>query len=189
MFRAPILVAAIVLAACQQGGTASRSAPQPPDDPVEIGKRLLAADQPEMALASFQRALATGDVSSDALVGVAVASLKLGRRKDARVFLRAAIDADPNSAVARNNLGVLLLDDGDYAGALSEFQLAFALTDGADRAIATNLAMAEHAHQVALGSQPELDAAEFDVIQYGHGVFRLEPRAAAAPVENGETKS
>lgn len=204
MSRAPaIIVAAALLSACQAAGPAAQSggAPSPRADAaglaqpqavapseVTIGKRLLSANQPEMALSSFQRSIVDEGVTAEALVGIAVANLQLGRRKTAVKFLHAAIDANPNSAVARNNLGVMLFDEGDYAAAASEFQSAYAITGGTDASIATNLAMAERARENQRENAP-IDEGDYVVIQYGHGVYRLEPRADGATSNKGDTRS
>ncbi len=108
-----------------------------------------------------------------------VALHRLDRRKEALRFLRSAVDIDPNFTIARNNLGVLLYELGDVAGAVTEFEIAYALTNGLDRAIATNLGIAETATaQTEVETIVTEDNVTFDVIRFGHGVFRLTPRDA-----------
>ena len=95
-------------------------------------------------------------------------------------FLRSAIDLKPNFAIAHNNLGVVLYELGDIGGAIGEFEAAYALTGGADRDIATNLGIAELSNARQTETIVENDNIAFDVIQFGHGVYRLEPRTNAA---------
>ena len=162
------IVGAVLLMACQPIGPAAGDV----GDPMELGLRLMREGQPSQALSAFNRALSE-EVTPEALTGVASAYHAMGRRKEAEQLLRAAIERDANFALARNNLGIILYEQGDYAAAERELRRAFAITGGADPAIATNLAFAEF----ALSQAPEPfveDAKAFDVIQYGHGLYRLE---------------
>ena len=176
-----ITVAALALMGCAQpqGALAQRPGAASSVPPMELGLRLLRSNEPTLALSAFNRALGQGDVTAEALTGVGVALHRLDRRKEALRFLRSAVDLDPNFAIARNNLGVLLYELGDASGAVSEFEIAYALTDGLDRSIATNLGIAE---TVTAQTQVETivtdDNVTFDVIRFGHGVFRLTPRDA-----------
>ena len=174
LFAAACAAAAVSVAACAQPGAGAQTAPAAPS--VTIGERLLVARQPEMAADVFEKLIASDGPDPVSLTGLGVAYHQSGRRKLAERFFRAAIDLDPNLAIARNNLGVSLYDAGDYAAALSEFERAFAITEGLDRTVATNIGIAEIA-VVVHADEVEVDDAEFDVIQYGHGVFRLQERA------------
>ncbi|MEM7525899.1 MAG: tetratricopeptide repeat protein [Pseudomonadota bacterium] len=185
-----LLICGAVLAvtACQQQDEIQLSAPvaPPPDltnDPFDVGVRLLAVRQHEMALGAFRRAMLRDGLTAEALTGAAVASMRLGRPNAARKLLESAVTVDPRSAVAHNNLGVALYDVGDYEGAFARFELAFALTEGADQSVAQNLEMAKFALDDSASPKPKLDEADFDVIQYGHGVYRLEPRRETAEPE------
>lgn len=177
-----ILVAAGVVAACAP--PVDFGAEQGPEAPasVEIGSRLLAASEAEMALDAFLRLIAEEGVSAPALNGVGAAYYRMGRPGDARRFFRSAVELDPNDAEARNNLGVTLYDEGEYEAALFEFERAFALTSGQDQKVLTNIGMTE----LALAGRRDhvvVDEAEFDVIQYGQGFYRLERRRPdSAPV-------
>lgn len=185
--RGLALAALVAAAGCQAQAPGAAGPAGPTASDREIGERLLAAKQPDLALRAFNRDIAANGVSDAALLGLGVAYLRLGQRREALRFLRAAVDLAPDNAMARNNLGVLLHSEGDYAGAHAEFTRAYALTGGADPRIRDNLGMAEYALE-AHGDAVLLDEAEFDVIQYGHGVYRLEPRkeqpGATAPDNN-----
>lgn len=180
-----LALAAMTMTACVQPGGRDdgffdRSAAEPAT--ISLGARLLEAKQPEMALDAFSRVVAAEGVSVEALVGLGVAYHRMGRPRDAIAMFEAAADLDPNSPEARNNLGVAYYVNGEYAAARSEFERAFALTGGGDPKVRFNLGVAE----IALAERADdvvVDEAEFDVIQYGHGFYRLKQR------ERGPTAS
>lgn len=174
-----IIAASLALMGCVQPQDALAQRPGPASDvpPLELGLRLLKSGEPTLALSAFNRALGKGDVTAEALTGVAVALHRLGRRKESVRFLKSALDIDPNFAIARNNLGVLLYELGDISGAVSEFEIAYALSDGLNRDISTNLGIAETVTaQTDVETIVTEDNVTFDVIRFGHGVFRLTPR-------------
>ncbi|MEM7269258.1 MAG: tetratricopeptide repeat protein [Pseudomonadota bacterium] len=177
--RGPLAIAALcALAACAQPGGAA--APSAPTSPLLTGLALLKSDDPSLALGAFKRELSQNGVTPEALAGVGSSLYLLGRAGEAERFLRAAVDLNPNFAIARNNLGVVLYERGDFSGAISELQTAFAITAGLNQGIATNLGIVEVASARA-GEDVfyEVDA-EFDLIQYGHGAYRLKRRAEDA---------
>jgi Flp pilus assembly protein TadD len=162
-----VLLAAVLIA-CQSVTNAAGDV----KDPMDLGLRLMRANQPSQALSAFNRALAV-EVTVEGLVGVSSAYHALGQSKQAEQLLRAAIKRDANFALARNYLGIILYEAGDYAAAERELRRAYAITGGENAAIATNLAFAEY----ALSQVPApiiKDAEAFDVIQYCHGLYRLE---------------
>lgn len=178
MKRSPAVICALLLlAACDAGAPELPGGrPSPPRTQLELGLRLLKHNQAQMALNAFNRSLAEEGVSAGAMTGAGVAMARLHRRKDAERFLRGALDLDPNSVAAHNALGVLLYDEGDYAAAAAELQTALTLTDGADPSIATNLGIVETALANAKMEDGSVDDFQFDLVQYGGGVYRLEPR-------------
>jgi Flp pilus assembly protein TadD len=148
--------------------------PLPQSDPVEVGNRLLAAGEPEMALRRFEEALLANPRSADALVGVAAANHRMGRLAQARRFLEFAVEVAPDSVAAWNNLGVVRYGMADYPGARDALRTAFALDGGQSDDIRTNLALVEH-----LLPQP-IDAdsvvTEFEMQRTGDGTYRLVDR-------------
>ena len=169
----------------------SACAPSPPpgaasaEPAEEIGLRLLAQDQPEMALRAFNRAMAAADgpgARAKAMTGAGVAMIRLGRMTEAARTLEAAValaPGAPGTPVTLNALGVASYAAGRPEEALAAFRRAEALAGGEDPAIRANIALAEAAVREA--ADVELDEFDYDVIQYGHGVWRLAPRRAAAP--------
>lgn len=151
---AAVIGTALCLCGCHPGAGAKLSplGPPPPSGaPVasaakqapqtEIGKRLLEQNLTEAALKAFQHALIEDGVSHDALIGVAVASHRLGRLGQARRILLEAVELYPGSATAWNNLGVVHHAAGDLASAEAAFLTAFQLASGQDESIARNLEM------------------------------------------------
>lgn len=145
--------------------------------PIGVGIKLLAANQPEMALNAFHRSLRADGPTAAALTGAAVANVRIGRATNALRLLEAAVTVDPNSIVARNNLGVVLYDRGEYAASLSHLEHAYELTGGTDRSVADNLGIVQYALANSVSEKSEVDEANYEVIQYGHGVYRLQPKA------------
>lgn len=183
--HALFFLACAALAGCQE--PADARPPPPPDDPIEIGKRLLAENQPELALSAFNLGVASAgsaEARAVALTGAGVALLKLGRGGEARRLLEAALSLDPELATAHNALGVAHHDAGRYAAATASFRRASELTGGGDPEIRANLGMAEAALGDQTANAPTLDEFDYDVIQYGHGVYRLTPRAARPAKES-----
>lgn len=185
---ATCLIALGVAAGCVQPGSLADTQGASAPASLAVAIRLLDENQPEMAIDAFSRVIANEGVSAEALVGLGVAYHRTGRQTASVRMFEAGVDFDPNSAEARNNLGVAYYMAEEYVLALSEFERAFAITGGADPTVRFNLGVAE----VALASraeQVEVDDANFDVIQYGHGVFRLEERerGATTPPEQSET--
>ena len=136
-----------------------------------------------MAADLFERMIAERGPEPASLTGLGVANYRTGRLTQAIRLFRAAVRLDPNFAVARNNLGVALYQNGEYVAALSEFERAFAITGGLDPTVRTNVGIAEIA-VASRADEVEVDDADFDVIQYGQGFFRLKERDAnekAAP--------
>lgn len=183
--RAGAILLALALSGCAAAPEPA-PAPPPPVDPMVLGGRLLAQNRPDLALDAFERAIAAGG-RPEALTGAAVALLRLGRIGEARRLLEAAVARDPDLATARNALGVAHYEAGRFAAALAEFRRADELTGGADPSIAFNIGVAETALAAREGEIPVLDGFDYDVIQYGNGVYRLTPRAKVdAPEEETE---
>lgn len=181
MRAAGLIAAAAGLLGCAEPGLLAKQQGAAAPASMDIGVRLIRANQPEMAIDAFSRVITRDGVSAEALTGLGVAYHRMGRPGQAERLFKSAVELDPNAPAARNNLGVVLYDDGAYAAAHSEFERAFALTAGRDETVRTNLGIAEltlSLHQ----DDAAVDEAEFDVIQYGHGVYRLEPRKPDATV-------
>ena len=114
------------------------------------GHRLMAAGDAEGALSAFRRAAVEG-TGPEALAAMGTANLALGRLGQAEPLLRRALERDPTSVAAWNNLGTVLLETDRAAEAEASFRRAFALDGGATPGIRDNLLLAQ-ARQEGLAS-------------------------------------
>ena len=147
---APVLLI-FGLAACSPGGF-SRDANGPfapgPDlraeavDGVEVGHRLMQAGEYELALEAFTRAALDQGLTPEILTSMGSANLGLGRLGQAEDLLRRAVEEEPEWPEAWNNLGVLLMEQGETAEAVRVFERAFALDNGESTSIRDNLRLA-----------------------------------------------
>jgi tetratricopeptide (TPR) repeat protein len=76
------------------------------------------------------------DVAAWVELGQTLASL--GRRDEARTAFERALEADPASSIAHNNLGVLAEEAGDRVSALAHYQQALSIAPE-DPAVARNV--------------------------------------------------
>ncbi len=176
-----LLVAAGFLAACQQTGglPANGGSPFAPSGPVRgeavdgliVGHRLMAAGEYELALKAYYRAAAERGMTVDTLSAIGSANLHLGRLGQAENLLRRAVKEDATFVPAWNNLGVVLMETGEYAEASRVFRTAFALDSGQTDAIRENLRLA-----LAKIKEPSYDApdtGEFSLVRRGGGQYLL----------------
>ncbi len=113
------------------------------EDGVEVGHRLIAAGEYELALRSFSRAaLDRGETDAEILLGMGTANLGLGRLGQSEKLLRLAIEKEGNWPELWNNLGVVLMEQGETAEAEQIFRKAYALDDGGSDSIRDNLRLA-----------------------------------------------
>ena len=149
--RALLLTASFGLAACSTGGfSAQVDSPFAPGvnqradavDGIEVGHRLIAAGQYELAIKSFNRAALEQGVDSEILSGLGTANLGLGRLGQAEQLLRRAIKRTDALPEAWNNLGVVLMERGKTVEAEQIFRKAYALDNGESDAIRDNLRLA-----------------------------------------------
>lgn len=178
----PVLLstALAALAACGPGtpfspDTARQTAPgvDPGAQGVDgllVGHRLMAAEEPELALRAYLRAAAEQGMTPDVLAALGSANLKLGRLGQAERILRRATEADPRSVPALNNLGVVLMEQGRVGEARRVFQQAYALDSGASDSIRENLKLAiaqsENSLYDAQSQEPAFSLVRRDKGQY-----------------------
>ncbi len=151
MVRVLAMTTAFGLTACSPGVfSASEESPYAPgvnrnkqaEDGLEVGHRLMAAGQYELAIKSFNRAALEQGVDSEILSGLGSASLGLGRLGQAEQLLRRAVKQDGSQPEIWNNLGVVLMERGKTAEAEQVFRKAYALDNGESDAIRDNLRLA-----------------------------------------------
>lgn len=141
-------------------------------DGLIVGHRLMASDEPELALRAYYRAAGDLGLNADVLSALGSANLKLGRIGQAETLLRQALDEDDEFVPALNNLGVVLMERREYGEAKRVFQQAFALDSGQTDAIRDNLrlAIARMEDSVYDGDNNER---QLDLIRRGPGVYEL----------------
>jgi len=111
-------------------------------DGIEVGHRLMAAQQYELALDAFTRAALEQGMTGEILNGLGTANLGLGRLGQSELLLRRAVEAEPDWPEAWNNLGVLLMEKGEISEAQQILHKAYALDNGQNDSIRENLRLA-----------------------------------------------
>lgn len=138
------------LAACSTGGL-NRSAGgiyapgvsgESDIDGLIVGHRLMAAGEFQLALDAYTRAAAQQGLNVDTLSALGSANLRLGRLGQAERLLRRAVELAPDFPPAWNNLGVLLMEQGNVAEATEVFRRAYATDNGNSDQIRDNLRLA-----------------------------------------------
>lgn len=140
---------------------------------VEVGHRLIAAGEYELAIKSFNRAaLERGRLDAELLSGLGTANLGLGRLNQAEVLLERAIAEEDAQPVDYNNYGVLLIEIGRTSEAVQYFKRAFALSNGENIAIRDNLraALAKAENSATLEAQKQN---EYKLVRRGRNDFIL----------------
>lgn len=140
-------------------------------DPMLVGHRLMIAGEYELAIQSFSRAALKQGMTGEVLMSIGSAYLALGRMGQAEELLRDAIEADETSPEAWNNLGVVLMEQGNTAEASQMFRRAYALDNGESDSIRNNLRLA-----LAKMENPVYDAKEeqdYKVVRRGSSDFLI----------------
>ena len=147
-----VLAAAAALAACGPRPLGSELAglEPPPGTPMvreavdglEVGHRLMAAGEFELALRAYLRGASEQGATVDVLSALGSANLRLGRLGQAEQLLRRAIEVDQGFVPAWNNLGVVLMETQRHGEARQVFRTAFALDSGRSDEIRENLRLA-----------------------------------------------
>jgi tetratricopeptide (TPR) repeat protein len=141
-------------------------------DGLEIGHRLMAAGEYDLALRAYTRAAGQQGLNVDTLSALGSANLKLGRLGQAETLLRRAVDEDPTFAAAWNNLGVILMERGKIPEAAQIFRRAFATDNGNSDEIRDNLRLAL-ANLNDPGNTPTQGNEPFQLVRRGTGDFIL----------------
>ena len=182
MSRRPLYIGLtlMILAACASGGLNNSSdgvfAPGVAGtgdlDGLLVGHRLLAAGEYELALKAYNRAATEQGLNVDTMSAIGSANLRLRRLGQAERWLRRAVEEDPTSPPAWNNLGVVLMERGQIAEASEVFRRAFAADNGNSDEIRNNLRLAL-AKLEEPSDTPEQENQNFSLIRRGEGDFLL----------------
>lgn len=154
--------------------TAIDSVVRPNETWLGLGERLLQAGEQRLAQQAFERSILIDGVTADALTGAGIAASNQGLVTMARSYFEASTELAPDSVVAQNNLGVVLLRLNEYYRARRAFQAAFALSDGRNELAMRNLRLAELAIAEIESGQDYVDpAVNFTVRRLGSSEFEL----------------
>ena len=174
-------VLCVALAACgNTGGLAPSSEGVVPGtdargegiDGLIVGHRLMAANEPDLALKAYLRAAAEQGINVDVLSALGSANLALGRLGQSEQLLRRALEVDPAFVPALNNLGVVLMEQGKVGEARVIFQQAFALDSGQSDSIRANLKAAIEKTEVSV-YDPVQEESTFSLVRRGQGSYEL----------------
>lgn len=144
-------------------------------DGLIVGDRLMEAGEFELALRAYYRAAAENGTDAITLIAIGSASLALGRLGQAEDTLRRAVELAPDEPVAWNNLGVVLMEQGNYGEARQVFQRAFALDSGRTDSIRENLRLAIARMENSAYTPEQLEDNRFDLERLGGGRYLLVP--------------
>ncbi len=176
------IIATTSLTACEpaggfQGRSGSPFAPvgvargQQSVDGLIVGHRLMAAGEYDLALKAYLRGASEHGFTVDVLSALGSANLALGRLGQAEKLLRRAIETEETFVPAWNNLGVVLMEQGNVGEAARVFHTAFALDSGQSAEIRENLRRALEKLENPEYSEP--DKAEFALVRRGPGEYLL----------------
>ena len=140
---------------------------------LSLGKRMLAAREPDLAMKAFLTSMSTDGISAEAMTGAGIAAQQQGLLTSARRYFERARRLAPDSVIAHNNLGVVLYKLKEYYPARNAFRRAYALSNGKSEMAERNLNRAE-ATIARMEKIPKTDPAiSHDVIRLGTSEFRL----------------
>jgi len=178
---AAIAFALPVLVAC--GGIAPFGASDRPSAPgidpraeavdgLTVGHRLMEAGEHDLALRAYLRAAGEMGFTADVLSALGSANLHLGRLNQAEQLLRRALREDPEFVPALNNLGVVLMERGNYGEARLYFQRAFAADSGQTDSIRENLKLAIAKTEQSVYTETE-ETPRFTLVRRGASTYAL----------------
>lgn len=146
---------------------------EPVVDQITVANRLMTAGEYELALEAFFRAASDQGLTAEVLTGIGSANLELGRIDQAEAQLRDAIELDEDYTPAWNNLGVILMEQGEYGEASRVFKTAFALDNAASDEIRSNLSLSLAKMEDARYSPTDNNEDDFDLVWQGNGSYLL----------------
>ena len=170
----------LLLAGCVPADGVSRNSPFGVDargdavDGMTVGHRLMAAGEHELALKAYLRGASETGINADVLSSLGSANLALGRLGQSEKLLRRALELDPDFVPAINNLGVVMMEQGNTGEARVLFQKAFALDSGQSDSIRENLILAIAQSEAGVyDPQQEQQKGGFRLVRQEKGKFVL----------------
>jgi Flp pilus assembly protein TadD len=141
-------------------------------DGLIVGHRLMAAAEYDLALKAYLRAAGEQGFTVDVLSALGSANLHLGRLNQSEDLFRKAVVEDANFVPALNNLGVVLMERGNFGEARLFFQRAFAADSGQSDMIRENLKRAIAKSEDAVYVEPE-ETPRFTLVRRGYSTYEL----------------
>ncbi len=176
-----ILLGILIMAGCTQTGAGRAIGnPYPPPlashgqasvDGLQVGHRLMAAGEYELAIKAYFRAAGQVGLNADVLSALGSANIKLGRLGQAEKLLRQAVEKDTEFAAAWNNLGVVLMEKGEFPEAKIVFRTAYALDSGESDSIRDNLRLA--IAKIEKTSYSDENNSDFSLVRRGSSEYLL----------------
>jgi tetratricopeptide (TPR) repeat protein len=111
-------------------------------DGLIVGHRLMASDEPELALRAYYRAAGELGLNADVLSALGLREPQARPPRTGRGASETGARRGRGFRPALNNLGVVLMERREYGEARRVFQQAFALDSGRTDAIRENLRLA-----------------------------------------------
>ena len=173
---AVLIISGLLAGACTQreGATAGATMREvPAGSYLALGKRMLAAREPDLALDAFLISMSVDGISAEAMTGAGIASQRQGLLTSAQRYFEQARELAPESIIAHNNLGVVLYMLKEYYPARNSFRRAFALSDGKSEMVERNLQRVEETIALIEEVPATNPAISHDVIRLGTSEFRL----------------
>jgi Tfp pilus assembly protein PilF len=177
-----LIVSGLLVGACArlESAPASASAGEAPAGSyLSLGKHMLAAREPDLAMKAFLTSMSVDGVSAEAMTGAGIAAQQQGLLTSARRYFEQARRLAPDSVTANNNLGVVLYKLKEYYPARNAFRQALALSGGKSEMAERNLNRAEATIAQMEEAAKTDPAISHDVIRLGSSEFRL--MEAASP--------
>lgn len=140
---------------------------------LDLGRSLLASNQPELAHDAFIRSIRVEGLTATALTGAGISVERQGLLRDARRYFERARALSPDSVLAHNNLGVVLYRLGAYHEARQAFQSAFALSSGTNTVAQHNLGLTDFALRREESNGIRIAENPVPVQRLGSGVYTL----------------
>ena len=141
-------------------------------DGVEVGDRLLAAGEYELALDAFTRAALDRGMTTEIVIGVGTANLGLGRLGQAEALLRRATREEPENPEPWNNLGIVLMEQGRRGEAEQLFRKAYALDNGESDSIRENLRLSLAKSENPVMTEPQ-NTGTYKLVRRGEADYLL----------------
>ena len=132
----------------------------------------MAAGEYDLALRAYLRAASEQGANADVLSALGTANLRLNRLGQSEQLLRRAVEMDERFVPAWNNLGVVLMETGQFSEASRVFRTAFGLSNGESDIVKANLQLA-----LAKLEDPNysVENSNFDLIRRGTSQYLLIP--------------